>query len=129
MTAMAAVVYLVQDLVFTSKIREAATRARVAVTSARDPEALLMAAPRARLVIVDLRLPSALRALELLAADPVAAGVPSVGFVDHERTDVMEAARVRGCKQVLAKGQLASALPGLLQPLKQAAEGAPRGSS
>jgi hypothetical protein len=114
---MAAVVYLVHDLVFTSKIREAAHHLGVEVTSARDPEALVVGARDARLVIVDLRLPSALDALSGLAADPVAARVPSVGFIDHERTDVMEAARGRGCGQVMAKGQFANALPGLLESL------------
>ena len=114
---MAAVVYLVKDLLFTSKIREAASHLGVAVTSARDPDGLVTAARSARLVILDLRLPEALEALGRLVADPLAAEVPSVGFVDHEHTDVMDAARARGCRQVMAKGQFASALPGLLQSL------------
>ena len=111
----ASVVYLVKDLLFVSKIREAAGHLGVEVASARDPESLVAAARGARLVIVDLRLPDALGALELLSADPAAARVSSVGFVDHERTDVMEAARARGMHQVMAKGQFASALPGLLE--------------
>jgi CheY-like chemotaxis protein len=112
---MAAVVYLVQDLVFTSKIREAAHHLSVEVTSARSAEALVLAARQARLVLIDLRLPEALEALDRLRADPEAARVESVGFVDHERTDVMAEARARGCRQVLAKGQFASGLPALLQ--------------
>jgi len=111
---MGCVVYLVQDLLFASKIRETAAQLGVKVEAARDPQALPAAAREASLVIVDLRLPGALGALELLAADPAAAAVPSVGFIDHERIDVMEAAAARGCGQVLAKGKFASALPGLL---------------
>ena len=114
---MAPVVYLVKDLLFTSKIREAASHVGVEVTSARDAAALVTAAREARLVLIDLRLPEALDALAQLAADPVAAGVASVGFIDHERTDVMDAARARGCATVMAKGQFASALPGLLERL------------
>ena len=114
---MAAVVYLVKDLLFTSKIREAAHHLGVEVTNARDADGLVTAAHEARLVIVDLRLPEALEALERLAADVVAAQVPSVGFVDHELTDTMDAAKARGCRQVMAKGQFASALPGLLRDL------------
>jgi hypothetical protein len=113
---MAAVVYFVQDLLFTSKIREAAAQLGVEVTGARDVEGLARGARGARLVIVDLRLPAALEALERLTADPETARVPSVGFVDHERTDVMAAARARGCGEVMAKGQFASALPALLAP-------------
>ena len=111
---MAAIAYLVQDLLFTSKIREAAAGLGVDVVSARDPDGLGQAARGARLVIVDLRLPVALRALDVLAADAATAGVRRVGFVDHERTDVMEAARARGCT-ALTKGQFASMLPGLLR--------------
>jgi AmiR/NasT family two-component response regulator len=111
---MAAVVYLVQDLLFTSKIREAASGLGVEVASASDSGALADAARTARLVIVDLRLPTALGALDALGAAGAAAGRRVVGFVDHERTDVMDAARARGCEP-LAKGQFASMLPALLR--------------
>jgi len=117
---MAAVVYLVKDLLFTSKIREAAHHLGIDVTSARDPDGLVAAARDARLVIVDLRLPDALDALGRVAADPVAARVPSVGFVDHELTDTMDAARARGCGRVMAKGEFANALPRLLGELAPA---------
>ena len=113
----APVVYLVKDLLFTSKIREAASHLGVEVTSARDPAGLVTAARAAQLVLIDLRLPEALGALEALAADPATAGIASVGFVDHERTDVMAAARTRGCTTVMAKGEFANALPQLLGAL------------
>jgi CheY-like chemotaxis protein len=108
------VAYLVQDLLFASKIEETASRLGADVESAPSPEGLQAAAAAAGLVIVDLRLPSALRALELLAADPATAAVPSVGFVDHERVELMDAARARGCDTVLAKGVFARELPRLL---------------
>ena len=110
----ARVVYLVRDLLFTAKIREAAERLGLTAGGARDAEALAAAARGARLVIVDLRVPEALRALELLARDPATAALPSVGFVDHERLDVMETASALGCKTVLAKGRFATELPRLL---------------
>lgn len=108
------VAYLVRDLLFVSKIRETAERLGVPVESARDPESLRVAARGARLVIVDLRRPDALQALELLAADPATAAVPSVGFTDHERTDVMAEASARGCRSVLPKGKFAADLPTIL---------------
>ena len=37
-----------------------------------------------------------------------------VGFIDHERTDVLDAARAAGCADVMAKGQFANVLPKLL---------------
>jgi CheY-like chemotaxis protein len=112
--AMADVVYLVRDMLFTSKIREVARQLGLQAQSAPDPAALSRAATGARLVIVDLRLPQALEALDALVADPGAAGVPRVGFVDHEKAEVMDAARAHGCQRVLTKGQFAKELPGLL---------------
>ncbi len=112
---MAAVVYLVRDLLFTAKIREAADHLGVEVTRADDPQALHAAAKSARLVLIDLRLPEALRAIELLAQDPATANVHSVGFIDHERLDVMEAAKTTGAREVMAKGQFSSSLPALLR--------------
>jgi CheY-like chemotaxis protein len=108
-------VYLVRDLMFTSKIREAAERLGVAVEGVRQATSVVEPARRAQLVIVDLRLPDALQALELLARDSDASAVPTVGFVDHERIDVMETARALGCQQVLAKGEFANQLAGLLR--------------
>src|SRR3954469_11300138 len=114
---MADVVYLIQDMLFTSKVREVAKQVGLTVQSVRDPASLAAAAATAKLVIVDLRLPAAGEALASLAADPAASRVPSVGFIDHEKTDVMDDARAKGCGQVMAKGQFANALPRLLAAL------------
>jgi hypothetical protein len=105
---MAAVVYLVNDLLFTSKIRETATQLGLDVQVVRTPQEVPAATRAARAFIVDLRRPDALQALEAAAE-----GVQRIGFVDHERVDVMEAARERGC-MALAKGKFSSDLPRLL---------------
>lgn len=115
--AMAAVVYLVRDLLFVSKIRETAEQLGIELAPARTPEAVQAAARAARLVILDLRLPAALTALELLASDPATAAVETVGFVDHERLDVMETAKALGMRTVMAKGEFATKLPRLLGSL------------
>jgi CheY-like chemotaxis protein len=111
------VVYLVQDMVFTSKIREAAKSCGLTWQGVRDPAALASTAAGARLIILDLRLPTAMAALDLLAADPATANIRSVGFVEHERADVMDAARAVGCSDVMAKGGFATALPRLMASL------------
>ena len=107
--------YLVQDLFFVAKIRDAADRLGIAQRSAPDAAALVAAARGARLVIVDLRRPDALEALDALAADPATASIRSVGFVDHENVDVMKAATARGCATVLSKRRFASELPAILE--------------
>jgi hypothetical protein len=110
---MAGVVYLVQDLLFVSKIRETARQVGLDAAAARDPAGLHAAAAGAKIVIVDLRLPGALAALDLLAGDPATRTIRKVGFIDHERVDVMERARERGC-EALAKGKFSTELPRLL---------------
>jgi len=108
---MAAVVYLVDDLFFVAKIRDVAAQLGIDVEGASDPAALAAAAPHARLAILDLRRADALDALDRLAGTP---GVRSVGFVDHERVETMQAATARGCALVLSKRRFATELPALL---------------
>jgi hypothetical protein len=111
---MADIVYLVQDLFFSARIEETARQLGLAAEKARDVEGLCDSVPGARVAIVDLRLPDALRALDLLAADPRAAAVRTIGFVDHENVDVMQAASARGCGTVLSKRRFANELSALL---------------
>ena len=112
---MADVVYMISDMLFSSKLREAAKATGVSVQAAREPAAWAAAAREAKLAIVDLRMPTALAALDALGAAP--SGARTVGFIDHERVDVMDQARAKGCTDVMAKGQFANALPKLLAGL------------
>ena len=112
---MADVVYFITDMLFSSKLREAAKATGVTVQPAREPAAFAAAAREAKLAIVDLRLPAALAALEALGgATPQLRQLRVVGFIDHEKTDVMDVARAKGCTDVMAKGQFANGLPKLL---------------
>ena len=113
---MADVVYLVQDLVFGARIEDAAAQLGLAAAKVRDADELPAAARGARVAIVDLRLADALRALDLLAADPETTAVRTVGFIDHENVDVMRAASAHGCRTVLSKRRFANELAALLSP-------------
>jgi hypothetical protein len=115
---MADVVYLIRDMLFSSKLRESARELGLEAKGFPDPAALARAAPGAKLAIIDLRLDRALEALDALAADPTLAALPRVGFVDHEKLEVMDAAKAHGCTQVMAKGEFAKRLPALLAELK-----------
>jgi hypothetical protein len=105
---MAKLVYLVQDILFVSKIRETAKQVGVEAKSVKDPAELRALARGAQLLILDLRRADAIAILETLPRE-----VPKVGFVDHERVDVMDAARERGCRPY-AKGKFSTELPHLL---------------
>jgi hypothetical protein len=111
---MADVVYLVNDLFFGGKIADTARQLGLEAVKAADADNFYERARSARVAIVDLRLPAALGAIERLARDPATAAVASVGFIDHENVEAMEAARAAGCGTVLSKRRFASELPALL---------------
>ncbi len=115
---MADVVYMISDMLFSSKLREAAKATGVTVQATRDPLAWAAAATEAKLAILDLRMPNALTALDALSIGMPPQSLRTVGFIDHERTDVMDQARAKGCTDVMAKGQFANALPKLLAGLR-----------
>jgi CheY-like chemotaxis protein len=113
---MATVVAFMDDLLFLSRIREAAKGAGIEVKSARNVEQLRAAAPGAAKVFVDLdsgRLPTA-EALAALKADPALASVPVVGFFSHVHVERAAAARQAGATRVLARSAFVQELPALL---------------
>jgi len=113
---MATVVAFMDDLLFLSRIREAAKGAGVEVKSARNLEQLAKAAPGAATIFVDLdsgRIPTA-EALAALKADPALATVPVVGFFSHVHVERAAAAREAGVHRVLARSAFVQELPALL---------------
>jgi CheY-like chemotaxis protein len=114
---MSPVIALVEDLLFLSRIREAARGSGVSVTTARSAADLVGAArDGGRLVLVDadsgrLRWPEAVAALR---AEPAFVSLPVVAFLSHVHADRAEAARAAGCSRVLARGAFVQELPRLL---------------
>jgi CheY-like chemotaxis protein len=123
---MAAVVAFVEDLMFLSRIREAARGTGLDVSSVRRVEDLLAACRGgARLVLLDLdsrRLPGR-DALTAVRAEAGLDQVVTVGFLGHEETEAAQAARDAGCTLVLARGVFVQRLPALLREAAQAPGG------
>ena len=118
---MTSLIAFMDDLMFLSRIREAASAAGLEVGTAREPAGLVEAC-RARhpaLVFVDLdsqRL-AVLDGVRALRATPELAGIPIVGFVSHTQVEQARAAEAAGCTRVLTRGQFVNELRGLiLQP-------------
>jgi CheY-like chemotaxis protein len=113
---MSQVIALVDDLLFLSRIREAARGAAVEVRSVRDAGDLAESVRAGgRLVLVDAdssRLPweAAVRALRAAQEQRV----PVVAFLSHVHADRAEAARAAGCTRVLARGAFVQELPRLI---------------
>src|SRR5262249_62048917 len=99
------VAYLVRDLLFVSKIGEAADHLGVAVQGARDADRLAELARTARLVLVDLGHPAAMAALERLARDPATPARQSGRVVGHEPLHLNETAEAARRRPGPAQGQ------------------------
>lgn len=109
---MAQVVAAVPDLFFRSRVLETAKTLSVTVEVARDADEVLqkVRAEKPRLVLMDLQA-QALQPLETLKS---LMGIPVVGFLAHEQTELREKALAAGCTEVLTKGQFSAQLPALL---------------
>jgi PleD family two-component response regulator len=91
---------VVDDLMFTSKIRSAATQAGVTVTFARSADAALAEMRKAlpALVILDLNnaRTNPLGIVDEMKRDAALASIPTVGYVSHVMTDLINTARDAG---------------------------------
>lgn len=117
MAAAAPVLVLVDDLMFLSRIREAAKGRDVPLRAVRTVADVLEGCRAgARTVIADLdtpRLP-ALEAVTAVAADPALAEVRLVGFYSHVETERARAAREAGCREVMPRSAFVRLLPTLI---------------
>jgi CheY-like chemotaxis protein len=113
---MPSLIALVGDLMFLSRIREAARGCGLEVVAARDRASLVSAAAGASLVLVDAdekRLPWA-EALAGLREEPALASLPVVAFVSHAHAEGIERARAAGVSRVLARSAFVQELPRLV---------------
>jgi PleD family two-component response regulator len=109
---------ILDDLMFTSKIKSAAAHLGVPVSFARSSAAALagMRSSPPKLVIVDLNNPRTdpFGTVGEMKADPALSTIPIVGFASHVQTEVIEAARKAGVDDVLARSAFTQHLPEIL---------------
>lgn len=112
------VVAFVDDLMFLSRIREAARARGLEVQGVRTVADLRAACgERPRLVIMDLdrARPPAAEALAALRADPALADLPVVGFFSHVHAERGREAREAGCTRAMPRSVFVQELDALLQ--------------
>jgi CheY-like chemotaxis protein len=122
---MSLVLAFVDDLMFLSRIREAARGAGLGVRTVRTAADLLGGArDGARLVLVDAdsgRLPWA-DAVRALRADATTPRLPVVAFLSHVHAEHAEEARAAGCSRVLARSAFVRELPGIMTAARDVQE-------
>lgn len=98
---------VLDDLLFTSKIRNAASQIGTPVRFARSSVDALaqMREVVPSLVIFDLNSAKTepLATLAEMKKDPALAAIPTLGFASHLQSDVFNAARTAGMDEVLAR--------------------------
>jgi PleD family two-component response regulator len=109
---------ILDDLLFTSKIRTAAAQLGVTVAFARSAEAALaeMRSRAPALVIFDLNNPRTdpLGTVRAMKAEPALASIPTVGFASHVQVDVIRAAQEAGVDDVMARSAFTQRLGEIL---------------
>ena len=108
----------VPDLLFRSKLRDAARDAGADTSSASSPGVVLERARETRpdIVVVDLG-DERIEPFDLirkLKAEPSLSSTRVVGFFSHVRLDIRDAAKAAGCDVILPRSAIVSALSGLI---------------
>jgi PleD family two-component response regulator len=109
---------VLDDLMFTSKIRATASQLGVPIAFARSADSALaeMRKRAPSLVILDLNNPRTdpLGIVASMREDPALASVPTLGYASHVQVDAINAARAAGVGEVLARSAFAQRLPEIL---------------
>ena len=115
---MTMIVAVLDDLMFSSKIKTAASQLCVRVVFARSSESALaeMRKSAPTLVSLDLNNPRTdpLGIVTAMKQDPALAAIRTLGFASHVQTDVIEAARQAGVGEVLARSAFTQQLADIL---------------
>lgn len=109
---------ILDDLLFTSKMRATAKQIGATLTVAKSRESALaeMRANAPALVILDLNNPRTdpLGIVAEMKGDPSLESIATVGFVSHVHTELIDAARKAGVGDVMARSMFAERLPQIL---------------
>jgi PleD family two-component response regulator len=110
---------VLDDLMFSSKIKTTANQLGVPVRFARSAESALgeMRTAAPTLVIFDLNNPrtNPLGIVAAMKQDPALASIPTVGYASHVQVDVINAARQAGVDDVLPRSAFTLQLADILK--------------
>jgi CheY-like chemotaxis protein len=109
---------VVDDLMFTSRIKNAAGQLGVSLVFARSSgsalEQMRQSAPSLVIFDLDGARTDPLGTVEAMKRDPALASIPIVGFVSHVKADLIDAARQAGVDDVMARSAFTARLGEIL---------------
>jgi PleD family two-component response regulator len=109
---------ILDDMLFTSKIRAAARQPGLTLMIARSKEAALadMRTHMPTLVVLDLNNPRTdpIGIVTAMQADAALRSIPTVGYVSHVDTVTIDAARRAGVGEVMPRSAFSAKLPEIL---------------
>jgi PleD family two-component response regulator len=110
---------VLDDLMFTSRIKTTASQLGVSVVFARSADGALAEMRKAppSLVILDLNnaRTDPLGIVAAMRQEAALASIPTVGYVSHVQTDVINAARQAGVGEVMARSAFTQQLAEILK--------------
>ena len=112
------IIAILNDLMFTVKIQEAAKRVGLETVFVKDPEAAMEKAKQSPFVIIlDLNATclSSLDLIDTLKSNPETSKVSVLGYVSHVDVELKKAAQQKGCDVVIARSAFSQNLPTLLK--------------
>jgi len=112
------IVAVLNDLMFTVKIQEAAKRAGLDVVFVKSQEeALAQAKENPAVMILDLNNTGAdpLEVITRLKQDQATSKISLLGYVSHIQADLKQAAQEKGCDMVIARSAFSQNLPTILR--------------
>ncbi|HEY3838093.1 MAG TPA: response regulator [Bryobacteraceae bacterium] len=107
-------VAVLEDLMFTVRIADAARRAGIQVDFAKKQDDLAPRLAGARAAILDLNYvpPETISALK---SAPETRAIPLIGYVSHVESEVIRQARESGCDSILARSAFVQKLAEMMQ--------------
>ena len=121
------VLVIISDLIFRSKIDDAARRAGVPLRVAKTVEQLdrHLGSATPAVVLIDLEMQELQTpvVLDRLRANAASARIPVIGFAGHTNVEVIHAARADGV-QVMARSAFVAQLPAMMERIAAHARGA-----
>ena len=112
------IVAILNDLMFTVKIQEAAKRVGLEVIFAKNQqEAMEQAKQDPAVIILDLNATSVepLDVIEKLKSSEDTSKISLLGYVSHVQADLKQAAQQKGCDVVMARSAFSQNLPTILK--------------